>query len=49
MFRLETPGGGGFGRLEDAGERINNILYKKTPVLYKSGSLGQYSSIQEST
>jgi hypothetical protein len=50
MFRLETPGGGGYGIYE--GEEKNLITDKKSECknasLFKTGSLSQFSAIQES-
>ncbi|CAF0710424.1 unnamed protein product [Brachionus calyciflorus] len=48
LFRLETPGGGGYGLKED-GEDINSFGDNHRNLPLKSGSLIQYSFIQQSS
>ena len=46
MFRLETPGGGGYGNPTDEPETSLESTKKK--YLVEKGSLNQYSFIQQS-
>lgn len=47
MFRLETPGGGGYGVSDE--ELVEMSLESMSKIsIAKSGSLHQYSAIQES-
>lgn len=47
LFRLETPGGGGFGLKEEV-EEFNNKILDLNNLAFKTGSLSQYSFIQQS-
>ena len=46
MFRLETPGGGGYGNPTD--EPVTGLESAKKSYLVEKGSLNQYSFIQQS-
>jgi hypothetical protein len=51
MFRLETPGGGGFGKNErEATHLVSNKGTNESikASLFKTGSVHQFSAIQES-
>ena len=47
MFRLETPGGGGFGSPDECLFEVNKQEIN-TIMIVKAGSLNQYSANQES-
>lgn len=47
MFRLESPGGGGYGDIEDT-ETVATPPAKKARVLLPTGSVANYTAAQES-
>ncbi len=48
MFRLETPGGGGYGRRKNDGLIQGRLVEGKNPQKFAKGSLYSYEQIQSS-
>lgn len=48
MFRLETPGAGGYGNKDDKTKEITTPPAKKPRVFLPTGSVADYTTAQES-